>query len=131
MVAYSFVSLFVMHPSTSPHFTIFSCQSLHRLRSRLGLQNTSTASLLMNKPTPDECRRYDTKRSDDEIPVILELCGMQGTTSLPSLPGHLCLGVLTPDKVLSMGQIEVNCVLMLNWIAWNKTVFDIKTLYVC
>ena len=26
-------------------------------------------------------------------------------------------------QILSMGQIELNCVLMLNWIAWHGTVF--------
>ena len=28
-----------------------------------------------------------------------------------------------------MGQIELNCVLMLIWIVWNRTVFDIETAY--
>ena len=48
---------------------------------------------------------------------MLELWGMQRTPSLPLLPGSLSPGVVTPDKVLSMGQIEVwhlNCELMLN-----------------
>ncbi len=31
------------------------------------------------------------------------------------------------DRVLSMGQIELNYVLTLNWIVWNGTVFDIET----
>ena len=30
-----------------------------------------------------------------------------------------------------MGQIELNCVYMLNWIGWNRTVFDTETLYLC
>ena len=25
-----------------------------------------------------------------------------------------------------MGQIELKCVLMLKWITWNRTVFDIE-----
>ena len=29
---------------------------------------------------------------------------------------------VTLDRVLSMGQIELSCVLMLIWIAWNRTV---------
>ena len=29
--------------------------------------------------------------------------------------------VVAPDWVLSMGQIELNCVLLLNLIVWNKT----------
>ena len=45
---------------------------------------------------------------------MLELWGMRSTPSLPSLPGPLWLGVVAPDRVLSMGQIELNCVLMLN-----------------
>ena len=45
---------------------------------------------------------------------MLELWGMQSTLSLPSLPGPLWSGVVAPDRVLSMGQIKLNCVLMLN-----------------
>ena len=45
---------------------------------------------------------------------MLELWGMQSTSSLPSLPGALCFGVVAPDKVLSMDQIEL---------------FGIKTMY--
>ena len=43
---------------------------------------------------------------------MLELSGMRSTPSLPSLPGSLLPGVVAPDKVLSTGQIELNCVLM-------------------
>ena len=43
---------------------------------------------------------------------------------------------ITSDRALSMGWIELNCILMLNWIvwirtvgrnriAWNRNVFDI------
>ena len=52
---------------------------------------------------------------------------MQSTSSLPSLRGPLWPGVVVPDRVLFMGQIELKCVLMLNWITWNRTVFDIQT----
>ena len=45
---------------------------------------------------------------------MLELWGMQSTPSLPSLPVHLWPGVVAPDRVLSMGQIEQNYILMLN-----------------
>ena len=47
--------------------------------------------------------------------------GMQITPLSPSIPGPLWPGVVAPDSVLSMGQIELNFVLMLNWIAWNRT----------
>ena len=39
---------------------------------------------------------------------------MQITPSLPSLPGPLWPGMVAPERVLSMGQIELNCVLKLN-----------------
>ena len=45
---------------------------------------------------------------------MLVLWGMQSTPSLPSLPGPLWPGMVAPDKVLPLGQIELNCVLMLN-----------------
>ena len=41
---------------------------------------------------------------------------MQSTHSLLSLPGPLYPGVVAPDRVLSMDQIELNCVLRLNLI---------------
>ena len=44
---------------------------------------------------------------------MLELWGMWSTSSLPWLPSPLWPGVVAPDRVLSIGQIELNCVLML------------------
>ena len=38
-----------------------------------------------------------------------KLWGMQSTPSVPSLPGPLWPGMVAPDRVLSMGQIELNC----------------------
>ena len=63
---------------------------------------------------PDEFPEYDTKQSHGEIPVMLELWEIRSTPSLPSLSGSLWTGEVVPDSVLSMGQIELNCVLMLN-----------------
>ena len=40
------------------------------------------------------------------------------TPLLSSFPGSLSPGVVAPDRVLSMGQIELNRVLMLNWIVY-------------
>ena len=65
---------------------------------------------------------YDIKQSDGEAPVMLELRVMQSTPLLPSLPGPLLPRVVIPDRVLFMGQIELNSVCMLNWIVWNRTV---------
>ena len=72
------------------------------------------------------CPGYDTKKSDGEAPVMLYLWGMQSTPLLPSLPGPLLPDVVAPDRILSMGQTEVNSVLMLNWIIWNRTVYMYK-----
>ena len=71
---------------------------------------------------PNKCPRYDTKQFDGEVPVMLELLGMWSTLSLPSLPGPLWPRVVAPDKTLFMSQIELNCVLILNWSTWNRTV---------
>ena len=48
---------------------------------------------------------------------MLELWEIRSTPSLPLLPGPLWPGVVAPDRVPSMGQIVLNCVLMLNCIA--------------
>ena len=77
-------------------------------------------------PTYYECPAFDPKQSDCEVAVMLELWGMQITISLPSLPGLLWPGVVAFDRVLSMSQTEQNCVLMLNWTAWNRTVLKFK-----
>ena len=64
-------------------------------------------------PLPNKCTVYP-KQSDGETPVILELLGMRCTSSLPSLPGQLWPGLVAPDRALSMVQIELNYVLILN-----------------
>ena len=51
---------------------------------------------------------------------------MWSTPSLPTLPGPLWPGVVAPDRVLSMGQIELNCVLMLKGIVGNRAVYMYK-----
>ena len=51
---------------------------------------------------------------------------MWNTPLLPLLPGQLWPGVVAPDRVLSLGQIGLNSVLMLNWIIWNRSVYMYK-----
>ena len=63
---------------------------------------------------PHECPGYGTKQSDGEVPVMLKLLGMQRSPSLPVLLDPLWPGMVAPDRALSMGQIELNCILMLN-----------------
>ena len=107
--------------------------------SRLGLLNTPTTSLQIEvRPRPrNVCPWYDIKQSDSEVPVMLELWGMWSTPSLPSLPGPLWPGVVTPGRVLSieisknrnklctyakLNGLKWNCLRILNWIVWNKTI---------
>ena len=88
---------------TSTHFNIF-----HLLLAQLawGVEYADCMSA-ENKTPSNECSWYDTKPSDNEAPVILVLRGMWSTPSLPSFPGPLWAGLVAPDRVLSMGQIEV------------------------
>ena len=76
--------------------------------------------------TTNECPGYNTKPFDGEVRTMLELWGMWITSSLPLLPGPLWHGMVAPDRVLSMDQIELKWVFMLNWIVLNKTVFTFK-----
>ena len=55
----------------------------------------------------NECPGYDTKQSDGNIQVMVEL--WEGR-----VPFHCHRSLIYFDRVLSMGQIELNCVLMLN-----------------
>ena len=70
---------------------------------------------------PNECPGYDTKQSDGEAPVMPELWGMLSAPSMPSLPSPLRPGVVAPGRALSMSQIELNCILVLNLIVWIRT----------
>ena len=74
------------------------------------MKNTLTASLQKTSPTSV---LYMTL-NNGEVPVMLEVWGMRSTPLLPLLPGPLWPGVVALDRVLSMGQIELNSVLMLN-----------------
>ena len=101
-----------------------SVESPFHLPSRLGLQNTSTASLQKSKTPPaNECLGYDSKQSDGEVSDA----GALGNEELPFnaialLPGPLWPGMEALDWALSMGWIELDCILMLNWIVWIRTV---------
>ena len=74
----------------------------------------------------NECPVYDIKEFDGGFPVMLELWGMRNTHSMLLLSGSFWFGVLAPDRILSMGQVKLNCVLILNWIARNRTVLTFK-----
>ena len=59
--------------------------------------------ILLSNETP----RYDSKQSDGEAPVKLELWEMRSTPSLTSLPGLLWPVKVTPDSILSIAQIKL------------------------
>ena len=62
-------------------------------------------------------RGWDTKQSDCDVLVMLELWGILSTHLLLPLPGTLLSGVVAPDILLSIGQIElfeIYTVLLLN-----------------
>ena len=46
----------------------------------------------------NECIGYDTKQSDGEASVMVELWGMRSNPSLPLLSGSLWPGVVAPDS---------------------------------
>ena len=75
------------------------------------------------KDTSNACPGYDTKESDDEIQVMLGLWGMWSTPFLPLLQGTLWSRMAAPDGALSMGYLELNCIFMLKWIVWIRTVW--------
>ena len=53
---------------------------------------------------------YDTKQFDGDAPVMLELWEMRSTPLMLSRWPRM----VAPDMVLSIDQIERNCLLMLN-----------------
>ena len=66
------------------------------------------ASLQRGKKTHhcNECPGYNIKKSDGDA-SDLEVRGMQSTSSLALFSGPLCTGVVIPDRVQSMGQMEL------------------------
>ena len=56
--------------------------------------------------SPNECPGYDSKQSDD-VTLVLEHWGLWSTLSLPLFSGPLRPRVVAPDRVLSMGQIDL------------------------
>ena len=78
------------------------CQPVHLIAQSAGaVEYTDSFSAEgLDSPTANECPVYDTKQSDGEAPVMLDLWGMQSTPSLPSL---LWTRVVAPD----MGPVYV------------------------
>ena len=67
-------------------------------------------------PPPQRVSLYDTKQSDEEVPVMLELWGMQNTSLLPSLPGFLWPGVVAPDRVYGSNRTKLCTYAKMNYL---------------
>ena len=76
------------------------------LLNQLGLSNKHTGQISAEGygPPTNECPWYDIKQSNP----VQELLAMQNTSSLLSLPIPLWPGVVAPDRVLFIGQIELS-----------------------
>ena len=90
---------------------------IHRLHRCRGLRHSQRMSW------------YDTKQSDAEVPVMLELWGTLSTSSLPSPQIHTGPEWEHLIMVISMGQIELNCITTLNWIVWNRIVLAFNSVW--
>ena len=79
------------------------------------------------RPLPNECSGYDTKQSDGEVSVILELWGMQIAPSSPSLPGPLWPSVVAPDMghIYGSDRSKLCTYVILN--CWNRTVLTLNS----
>ena len=73
------------------------------LAQSAGAVEYTDCSCAEGQDSPNNRPVYDTKQSDNEIPVMMELWGMRSTLSLPLLLGPLWPDMFAPDKTLSMG----------------------------
>ena len=73
---------------------------------------------------PNEYPGYRIKQSDGEAGAL----GNAANPFIAIAPGTTLAWSGCSDRVLSMGQIDLNCILMLNWIVWKRSVF-INELY--
>ena len=97
-------------PNSNPRrvfaLMLFQNAYIHPVQSAWPVEYTDCLYAEGNEaPTPiNECPRYNTKKSNGKVQVILEFWGLQSTLSMPSFPVTLWLGVIAPDRVLFMDQ---------------------------
>ena len=72
---------------------------------------------------------YDTKQPDGEALVLQEFWVMQGIPSLAWLSGSSWSGEIVSDRIQSMGQVKLNCVLMQNLFVRNRNVYMYKNAF--
>ena len=87
-------------------FYSYTPSNIEMAQSAGAAEYTDYISFKMLDPL-NECSGYDTKQSDSEASVMLELWGTRITPLLPSLPFPLWPVVVAPDRVLFMSQIEL------------------------
>ena len=109
----SFIKIVYLKPLRIFYWVLFLLLILLLAQSAGDVEYTDCVSA-KGKGSTNLCPGYDTKQSYGEVPVMLELWGMLSTLPFQSLSGSLWLGAVAPEKVQSMGQIELNYVLMPN-----------------
>ena len=86
--------------------------------------------LLFRGVPPNESPGYDTKQSDSEVPVMLELWWMWSTPSLLSLLGLLWLGGVAPVRTLytyaELKCLRCSCYWHWYWIVRGGNVLTLK-----
>ena len=116
-IFYLFIYLFIFY------YTWFIQKSNHytfcTLRVSIGYFTKKCAQLAGTVEYTDctLCLGYNTKLSDGEVPVMVELWGMWSTPSLPWLQGSLCPGVVAPDK--GPNRTKLRTYAKLNCLKWN------------
>ena len=74
-------------------------------------------------PSPNECSWYDNKQSDGEVPVMLVALGNVEHPFISNAPSSTLAPNCSTWWALSVGWIELNCILMINWIVWIRIVW--------
>ena len=124
VVAMKWYSILLRAPGLEPHHQMVQCH----IQDTRQCVCVCVGGSYLSSEMQSVCSKawYDTRQFDGDGPVMLELWVMLSTPLMLSLPGPLWPGVVAPDQFLSMGQIELNCVLMLNWTVWNWTTYTYK-----
>ena len=88
--------------TTCQHQILSGCAKKKICLVSWGCRIIDCFSVERQDPSTNKCPRYDTKQSDGEVPVMLQVWVMRSASSLPSLSGPLYPTVIAPDRVLSM-----------------------------
>ena len=78
------------------------CTSLNKIAMSTGDVEYTDSISADGYDSPNESHGYDTKQSDGEAVVMMELWGIRSIPSLLSLPVPLWSGLVAPDRVLSV-----------------------------